>query len=135
MSSPWNSAVLAKYVALQVPGWILLVAVMYIGRSVFGYPSWVIWAALAGLLVKDAAVYPFIWRSFVRSVADAPEPRIGAVGVVEKDLSPVGYARFRGELWRARLASGEAPAAIGEKITVQGIEGLTLVVRREPPVS
>jgi len=132
MSSPWTSAVLGKYVALQVPGWILLVAVMYVGRAVFGFPSWVIWASLVALLIKDAAIYPLIWRSFARTASDAPEPRIGTVGVVERVLSPTGYARFRGELWRATLEDGEAHVDVGEKIVVRGIEGLTLVVRREP---
>ena len=39
-----------------------------------------------------------------------------------------GLVAVRGELWQARSSAGE-PLVTGEEVVVQGIEGLSLVVR------
>jgi membrane protein implicated in regulation of membrane protease activity len=124
--------VLAKYVALQVPGWIALVAVLGFARWMFWVPGWVVWAGLLLLVAKDAAIYPFIWRSFAASADDAPHPRVGTVGVVDSDLAPSGYVRVRGELWRATIAEREQAAGgvlpAGARVRVEAVRGLELIV-------
>src|SRR5262249_50713251 len=52
---------------------------------------------------------------------------MGKVGVADTDLQPEGWVRVFGERWRA-LADG--PISSGEKITVLGVDGLTLKVRK-----
>jgi len=52
---------------------------------------------------------------------------VGQRGVADTDLVPEGWIRVVGERWRA-LA--EVPVSTGEKVTVVGVEGLTLRVKK-----
>lgn len=60
------------------------------------------------------------------------EDLIGAPATVRRALAPTGQVYTRGALWRARPVEGlsEAPA-VGERVVVEDVEGLTLRVR--PP--
>jgi membrane-bound serine protease (ClpP class) len=50
---------------------------------------------------------------------------IGSRGRAATHISPTGYVRVNGELWRA---SSNASIDAGEEISVVGIEGMTLLV-------
>jgi membrane-bound serine protease (ClpP class) len=52
---------------------------------------------------------------------------VGRAGVADTDLAPEGWIRVLGERWRARA---EAPVSSGEAVTVTGVHGLTLTVRK-----
>jgi membrane protein implicated in regulation of membrane protease activity len=43
-----------------------------------------------------------------------------------------GQVFTRGTLWSARLAEGSEPAPAGSRVTVEAVDGLTLVVRPAP---
>ena len=53
---------------------------------------------------------------------------VGQVGLARTPLAPTGEVAVQGELWRAE-AVGE-PITQGERVTIVGIEGLTLKVRK-----
>ena len=36
---------------------------------------------------------------------------------------------MQGAVWRARLRAGEGPVPVGGRVTVEAVDGLTLVVR------
>ena len=55
-----------------------------------------------------------------------PEAMIGAKAEVVEACRPRGRVRVRGELWQAACEQG---ADVGESVTIEAIEGLTLVVR------
>ena len=46
-------------------------------------------------------------------------------------LAPEGLVRIKGELWKAKSASGSMD--IGEKVIVVGQDGLELTVRKRNP--
>ncbi len=52
-------------------------------------------------------------------------PDIGSRGRAATPISPTGYVRVNGELWRA---SSNAGIDAGEEISVVGIEGMMLLV-------
>jgi membrane-bound serine protease (ClpP class) len=56
------------------------------------------------------------------------EPIIGATGVVQSLIDPVGTVRVRGESWTAR---SDEPLEPGTEIVVVDMEGLTLFVEAE----
>jgi membrane-bound ClpP family serine protease len=61
------------------------------------------------------------------------EGLIGQVAIVRLPLDPLGHVVVDGELWRARRSWAEEddpPPAEGEPMVVDGIQGLTLSVRR-----
>lgn len=53
----------------------------------------------------------------------------GAVAEVRTPLAPEGQVFTKGAIWHARLASGEGRVAVGDRVTVESVDGLTLVVR------
>jgi len=62
------------------------------------------------------------------------EELIGAGAEVRSSLDPEGQVWIEGALWRARLAGdGATPLRPGDRVTVEAVEGLTLVVRPESP--
>jgi membrane-bound serine protease (ClpP class) len=57
------------------------------------------------------------------------EELVGSEGVVRAPIEPVGQIYVKGALWRARLADPEAaPPALGDRVRVDSVDGLTLHV-------
>jgi len=61
-------------------------------------------------------------------VVSGADTLIGEEGVVTQVLHPVGQARVRGEVWAATLDDPDATAAVGARIVVSDLRGLTLYV-------
>jgi membrane protein implicated in regulation of membrane protease activity len=98
-------------------------------------------SAPAGFLAAAAlcVFYLVAGRRWVRSRLKRPavptntDALIGQRALVTQSLSEhqPGQVRLRGEVWRARPAAGEAGALeAGTEVLVEGMEGVTLLVRR-----
>ena len=59
------------------------------------------------------------------------EELIGAPAEVRSSLDPEGQVWIEGALWRARLTGNGGPLRPGDRVMVEAIEGLTLMVRPE----
>ena len=59
------------------------------------------------------------------------EELAGAVAEVRSDLDPEGQVFVQGAIWHARLRNGEGRAVVGDRVTVESVDGLTLVVKAE----
>lgn len=119
---------LAKYTLLQIPGWIVTVAVLAIPFEL-GFLSFRIAAILFGLLLlKDVVVYPFVRRAYEPVSSNRVEELIGHLAEVRQDLSPQGYVRLRGELWWAVAEAAGDSIAAGDRVRVVGVRGFTLLV-------
>lgn len=113
---------LARYLLLQVPGWIAVAAALAALGWLAGLPAWIVPVGVAAVVVKDLAMY-----RFMRHTLDPPRMRLlGARGLAVERLAPVGYVRVDGELWRAEATGGEIAA--GSAIVVREVHGLTLRV-------
>lgn len=123
---------LLRYVLAQIPGLALLAAGLLLLRRVYPFPAWILWAALALWLAKDAALYPVLRRSFESFSPQGAGSLNGARGIACERLEPAGYIRVRGELWRAELADGTSPVEKGEEVVVRNRRGLTLLVESLP---
>ena len=55
---------------------------------------------------------------------------LGQVAVTMTPLAPTGQVEVRGEIWKARLASGIEPVPAGTEVRVQAVDGLVLTVGR-----
>lgn len=96
------------------------------------------WAgpALITLGVLSAVSFYLISRKVLEAHREQPvraghEELIGAAAEVRTSLDPEGQVWIEGALWRARLVGDGAPLRPGDRVTVEAIEGLTLVVRPE----
>jgi len=68
-----------------------------------------------------------------KSVRTGYEELIGASAEARTALDPEGRVWLEGTLWSARLTGGEARLRPGDRVRVEAIDGLTLLVRPEPP--
>jgi membrane-bound serine protease (ClpP class) len=65
-------------------------------------------------------------------VRTGTEEMIGSVAEARGSINPEGRAWLGGTIWSARLAEGATPVGPGDKVRVEAVDGLTLVVRPEP---
>jgi membrane-bound ClpP family serine protease len=63
-----------------------------------------------------------------------PEEMIGGSAEARTGIGADGGGQVftRGTLWAARLAAGAEPVRAGDKVIVEAVDGLTLVVRPQP---
>jgi membrane-bound serine protease (ClpP class) len=64
-------------------------------------------------------------------VRSGHEELVGEGGEVRVPLAPVGQVFVRGALWRARATNGAGRLGPGDRVRVESVEGLTLLVRPE----
>lgn len=124
----WSAQVLGKYWLLQVPEAALVVIILLALQHWFAIPTWVVWSLVALWVAKDAALYPFVWRSFDAGYPATLHSLDGEHGVATERLDRSGYVRVGGELWKAELAQDARPVEKDEGVQVQGTRGLTLIV-------
>ena len=94
-------------------------------------------AALITLGVLSAITLYFVTRKVYAAHRDQPvrtgtEEMVGALAEARSTIDPEGQAWMQGTIWSARLADPGAPVRLGDKVRVEAVEGLTLVVRAEP---
>jgi membrane-bound serine protease (ClpP class) len=91
-------------------------------------PGWGIAIVVVAMVIEVAEVG--FWIRFLRRyrVATGKEALIGASAEVIESCDPRGRVRLRGEIWQAECESG---AAVGDRVTVTGVNGLTLQAERE----
>jgi membrane-bound serine protease (ClpP class) len=92
--------------------------------------------ALITLGVISAIAFYFITRKVIAAHREQPvrtgtEEMIGAVGEARSAIVPDGQVFMQGTIWGARLANGAAPVQLGDRVRVEAVDGLTLIVRPE----
>jgi len=129
-ADPTLGRTLLRYVAFQVPGWLLVGAAA--GAAVYwlGVPAWIALAGVGLFVVKDALLFPLLRRSYERD--GRTHGPVGEHGVVEDSIDGEGWVRVGAERWRARAADGSAPIERGARVRIVAVHGLTLHVEVAP---
>jgi len=73
-------------------------------------------------------LFPFACRAYDWDRPQGPNSIVDAQGIAKERLAPSGYVQVRGELWKAELMEGSPPLEKGERVRVEGVRGLRLVV-------
>lgn len=73
-----------------------------------------------------------VFRIMHKKPTTGPPGMIGEIGVVIKENSGGAWVRVHGEIWRAIDAE---PLHYGDRVIVEKVEGLALVVKRVVPKS
>jgi len=87
---------------------------------------------IAGVILAGFIV--FASRKAIAAHRDQPvrtgwEELLGEVGEVREPLDPEGQIFIAGALWRARVAAPESTIDLGNRVRVESVDGLTLVVQ------
>lgn len=93
--------------------------------------------ALIALAILSAISFYFIARKVVAAhrnpdVRTGSEEMVDATAEARTSIDPEGRVWLGGTLWSARLAAGSTPVRRGDRVTVEAVDGLTLVVRPAP---
>jgi membrane-bound ClpP family serine protease len=98
------------------------------------------WAGPALITFGELSIvsFYFITRKVLAAHREQPvragsEELVGAAAEVRTALDPSGQVAVAGAIWGARLAGADGPLRPGDRVTVEAVDGLTLVVRPEPP--
>jgi membrane-bound serine protease (ClpP class) len=94
--------------------------------------------ALITLGVLSGITFYFVTRKVIEAHRDQPvrtgvEELIGSSGEARSTIDPEGQVWLAGTVWGSRLANGSGPVRPGDRVTVEAVDGLTLVVRAQPP--
>jgi membrane-bound serine protease (ClpP class) len=97
----------------------------------------VVGPALITLGVLSGIAFYVITRKVIAAHRDQPvrtgaEELVGASAEARSTIDPNGQVWAQGTVWGARLADGAAPLRLGDRVTIEAIDGLTLVVRAQP---
>jgi membrane-bound serine protease (ClpP class) len=92
---------------------------------------------LIALGVLSGITFYFVSRKVLEAhrnerVRTGSEEMVGASAEARSSVDPEGQVWIEGALWRARLAEGAPPVRLGDRVKVEAVDGLTLVVRPEP---
>jgi len=93
--------------------------------------------ALIALGVLSAIAFYFITRKVLAAHRDphvrtGTEEMVGSTAEARSSIDPEGRVWLGGTIWSARLAAGSEPVLLGDRVRVEAVDGLTLVVRPEP---
>ncbi len=91
-------------------------------------PKWLAVACFLGWLLKDLLLYPF-FRPAYEPGRTGSARLVGARGVAEGDLTPMGYIRVRGELWRAVATPADHVIHSGTEVEIVNAERMEVLVR------
>ncbi len=117
-----------RYVLLQVPGFLLVLALLWIAWSNEWISAFTFFLVILILIFKDVLLYPFYKSALQPGPTDMASKLHGAEALVRLPLDPVGQIYIRGEIWKARSV-GDVPIPSGTRVVVTDHNGLTLQVR------
>jgi len=100
----------------------------------------VVGPALIALGILSLVAFYFVTKKVIAAHREEPvrtgsEELVGAVAEVRSTLDPEGQVWAGGTIWAARLADGQGTVRLGDRVRIDAVDGLTLVVRPEPPTS
>ena len=93
--------------------------------------------ALLALGALSGITFYFVTRKVWDAQRNEPvrtgaEQLVGSAAEARSAIDPSGRVWLEGTIWSARLAEGATPIQAGDRVKVEAVDGLTLVVRPEP---
>lgn len=117
-----------RYILLNIPGLVAVILILIIIQRWIVLPVWLFWSVIGFWIVKDAVLFPFVWRAYDWDRPGRSRSMIGERGIAKERLAPSGYVQVHGELWRAEKLGEESTIEKGQAVRIIKIEGLTLFV-------
>lgn len=122
-----------RYILLNIPGLAAVILILIIIQNWVVLPLWLFWSIIVFWIVKDALLFPFVWRAYDWERAGRSRSMIGELGLAKERLAPAGYVQIHGELWRAVKIEDGPPIEIGQSVKIVKMDGLTLFVEQVNP--
>jgi membrane protein implicated in regulation of membrane protease activity len=123
-----------RYILLNIPGLAAVILILIIIQHWVVLPGWLFWSIIVFWVVKDALLFPFVWRAYDWERPGRSRSMIGECGLAKERLAPAGYVQIHGELWRAVKIDDGPPIEIGQSVKIVKMDGLTLFVAPVKPI-
>jgi membrane-bound ClpP family serine protease len=117
-----------RYILLSIPALVLVVLVLILAQHWITIPLWFSLTFIFLWIIKDAILFPFVWRAYDWDRTRNIRSMIGKQGITRQRLAPSGYVRMQGELWKAESAEADQPIESGKVVRVVRMDGLKLFV-------
>ena len=122
-----------RYILLNIPGLAAVILILIIIQHWVVLPGWLFWSIIVFWVVKDALLFPFVWRAYDWERPGRSRSMIGERGIAKERLAPAGYVQVHGELWRAVKINDGPPIEMGQSVKIVKMDGLTLFVESITP--
>ena len=122
-----------RYILLNIPGLAAVILILMIIQHWVVLPGWLFWSIIGFWVVKDALLFPFVWRAYDSERSGRSRAMVGERGIAKERLAPAGYVQVHGELWRAVIIDDGPAIEIGQSVKIVKMDGLTLFVEQVNP--
>jgi len=119
-----------RYILLNIPSLAAVILILIIIQHWVVLPGWLFGSIIVFWIVKDALLFPFVWRAYDWAGPGRSRSMIGERGLAKERLAPAGKVQIHGELWRAVKIDSGPPIEIGQSVKIVKMDGLTLFVER-----
>jgi len=117
-----------RYILLNIPEFAAVILILIIIQHWVVLPRWLFGSIIGFWIVKDALLFPFVWRAYDWERSGHLRSMIGERCTTKERLAPAGYVQVHGELWRAVKIDDGPPIETGQTVKIVKMEGLTLFV-------
>jgi len=125
-----NRKIIIRYSLFQIPSLIIVILVVFTVHHWYTLNNAVILIIILLWIVKDIAVFPFVWKAYSEKDHDKLSSILKQQGVAIDDINPKGFVKINGEIWQAELVDPHVPITKGQVIEVVEITKLKLKVRK-----
>ena len=122
-----------RYILLNIPGLAAVILILMIIQHWVVLPGWLFWSIIGFWVVKDALLFPFVWRAYDWERPGRSRSMIGERGIAKERLAPARYVQVHGELWRAVIIDDGPAIEMGQSVKIVKMDGLTLFVEQVTP--
>jgi membrane protein implicated in regulation of membrane protease activity len=129
LSKEAKRRIVLRYARYQIPDIAILALILYVLRWWVDLSLWLYIGFVSLWMFKYVLVFSFVWRAYDKPRPGDVKSLIGTEGITEERLDPSGYVRVHGELWRAEVIEKTIPIEKGQKVQIERVSGLTLLVK------
>ena len=77
-----------RYILLNIPGLMAVILILIIIQHWVVLPVWLFWSIVGFWVVKDAVLFPFVWRAYDWERPGRSRSMIGERGIAKERLAP-----------------------------------------------
>ena len=129
LSKETKRSIVLRYALYQIPDMAILVLILFVLHQWVDLSIWLYIGLVSLWMVKYVLVFSFVWPAYDKPRPGDVKVLIGTEGVAEGRLDPTGYIRVHGELWRAEVIGKTISIEEGQKVLIERVCGLTLLVK------
>ncbi len=123
-----TKSVVVKYALIHLTELVLVAGALALLVYLVDLPVWSAVVIVLLWIVKDAILFPKVWKAYASDESDPLRGLIGSEATVMYGLDPDGYVRVNGELWKAESTHAGQAAKKGTRVRVVDVRGMTLIV-------